>query len=145
LAYSTHLAVKQPRDIKQIENIRSGILARQRLSHDGILNLHDLAIDMPDFLHSIHTLVCVCGQKDIIDEMDRVLLLPSPSHQLLSYDTTFNLGDFYVSVLSFRDVLFKENPVIPAAFILHEQKFQTVHEHFAASCHQPFQKLPTQL
>jgi len=79
--------------------------------------------------------------------MDRVLLLPSLSHQLLSYDTTFNLGDFYVSVLSFRHVLFKENPVIPAAFALHERKFQTVHEHFflkfAASCHQPFQKLYT--
>ena len=39
----SHLAVKQPRDIKQVENIHSGILARQRLSHDGILNLHDLA------------------------------------------------------------------------------------------------------
>jgi len=60
----SHLAVKQPRDIKQVENIHSGILSRQRLSHDGILNLHDLAIDMPDFFHSIHThpdIVCVCG------------------------------------------------------------------------------------
>ena len=45
----SHLSVKQPRDIKQVENFRSGILARQRLSHDGILNLHDLAIDMPHF------------------------------------------------------------------------------------------------
>jgi len=39
----SHLAVKQPRDIVRVENIHSGILARQRLSHDGILNLHDLA------------------------------------------------------------------------------------------------------
>jgi len=43
--------------------------------------------------------------------------------ELLSYDTTFQLGDFYVSVLCFRHTLFKEAPVIPAAFLVHERKF----------------------
>ena len=45
------------------------------------------------------------GHKAMFDEMDRVLLLDSPGAQLLSYNTTFQLGDFYVSVLSFKHVL----------------------------------------
>ena len=68
-------------------------------------DLHELAIDIPSFVHWIKThpdLMCICGEKAILDELDRVLLLDSPSQQLLSYDTTFQLGDFYISVLAFR-------------------------------------------
>jgi len=50
--------------------------------------------------------------------------LKSPSPQLLSDDTTFQLGDFYVSVFTFRHTLFKESPVMPTTFLLHERKFQ---------------------
>lgn len=64
---------------------------------------------------------CICGQKAILD---RVLLLKSPSPQLLSNDTTFQLGDFYVSVFTFCHRLFKESPVMPTTFLLHERKFQ---------------------
>ena len=66
--------------------------------------------------------------------MDRVLLLNSPSAQLLSYDTTFQLGDFYVSVLCFRHTLFKEAPVIPAAFLVHERKFEEHHKELFSVC-----------
>jgi len=36
---------------------------------------------------------------------------------LISYDTTFDLGDFFVSVLVFKHVLFQDGNTIPAAFI----------------------------
>ena len=53
------------------------------------------------------------------------------SEQLyLSYDTTFNLGDFYVSVIVFKHILFKETPLIPLAFVIHDRKFSSVHEIF---------------
>ena len=133
----THLAVKQPRDIKQVKNIISNILAKQRLSHDAIYNLHELATDMPDFIHLICThpdLICVCGHRSILAELDRLLLMNSPSSQLLSYDTTFQLGDFYVSTLSFRHTLFKEAPVMPVCFLIHERKFQACHDHLFATC-----------
>ena len=129
----SHLSVKQPCDIKQVKNIWSQILQKKRLSHNGLYNPHELAIDITEFIHSIHThpdLVCICGHKAMFDEMDRVLLLDSPGAQLLSYDTTFQLGDFYVSVLSFEYVVFKENPVIPVAFMFDERNFQAVHEDF---------------
>ena len=80
-------------------------------------------------------MVCVIGQQALLEELNRVLLLDSPSSQLLSYDTTFQLGDFYISVLCFRHTLFKEAPVIPAAFLLHERKFQEHHKEFFSICH----------
>ena len=63
--------------------------------------------------------MCVCGLQEIVNELDRVLVLDTSS-QLLSYDTTFKLGDFYVSPLIFRHTLFKETPCIPAMFLIHE-------------------------
>ena len=106
---STHLSVKQPPNTEHVKNVQSKVLAKQRLSHDAIYNLHEIAIDIPDFIHVIHTylnFICVCGQKSIFDELDRLLLLDSPSPQV-SYDTTFQLGDFYVPTLAFQHVLFK--------------------------------------
>ena len=53
--------------------------------------------------------------------VDEVLQLQSQS-QLISYDTTFQLGDFYLSPLIFRHTLFTQKPCIPALFLLHERK-----------------------
>ena len=47
--------------------------------------------------------------------------------KILSYDTTFQLGDFYVSSLLFRHSLFSEHPCIPATFLLHERKLTETH------------------
>ena len=87
--------------------------------------------DLPQFVWFIQTypdLLCVCGIEEILDQLDRILLIDSAMPQLLSYDTTFQLGDFYVSSLLFRHVIYKESPIIPALFLIHERKFQSVHE-----------------
>ena len=124
---TSHLSVLQARNSQQVENRRNKKLREQRISHDSLYNLHEIALDMPEFVHKVKTypdMLCKCGHKAILDELDTVLLLQSPSPQLMSYDTMFQLGDFYVSVLTFRHTLFKESPVIPATFLVHERKFQ---------------------
>ena len=134
---TTHLPVLQPRNTQQVKNIRSKLLGKQRLSHDALYNLHELAADLPDFIHTIRThpdLICVCSSKQLLEELDRVLLVQSPIPQLLSYDTTFQLGDFYLSTLAFRHTLFKEAPVIPVAFLIHERKLQACHEELFNIC-----------
>ena len=68
-------------------------------------------------------------EQSLFVELDRVLIIDSPSAQLLLYDMTFQLGDFYVSTLAFTHTLFKEAPVIPVCFLMHERKFEA----FAAS------------
>ena len=40
-------------------------------------------------------------------------------------DTTFNLGNFYLSLLLFRATDFDGDPVIPLAYLLHECKLQS--------------------
>ena len=52
-----HLPVKHPRNTKQAKNIRSSILGQQRLSHDVLYNLHELALDNPEFIHTIFILI----------------------------------------------------------------------------------------
>ena len=70
----------------------------------------------------------------MLNELDCVLLLDSPSCQLLSYDTTFQSGDFYISILSFPHSLFTKSPVMPAAFLLYECKLQAYHAEFFDVC-----------
>lgn len=135
--YPTHVAVKQPRNVTQVRNVRSQVLNKQRLSHDSLYNLHEIAINLSDYVHIIRThpdLICVCGQKGLLDEMDRMLIVNSPLPQLLSYDTTFKLGDFYLSTLAFRHTAFVEAPVIPSCFLLHERKFKACHEEMFKIC-----------
>lgn len=104
---------------------------QRRISQDALYNLHEIAYDLPEFVWVIQTylsLICVCGMQEVLDQLDRLLLVDSPSQQLLSYDTTFQLGYFYVSPLLFRHTLFTESPVLPALFLIHERKFETAHE-----------------
>ena len=64
--------------------------------------------------------------KDMIGELDRVLQLKELG-QLLSYNTTFDLGNFYASPLIFRHAILKENSCIPALFLVYERKLQQTH------------------
>ena len=133
----SHMSTSQPRNIKQVENLRHKVIQEKRITHDSLYNLVEIAIDMPDFVHSLNIhpdLVCVVGQKALLNEFDRVLLLRSPSPQLISYDTTFQLGDFYLSSLCFSHTLFQNSPVIPALFLSHERKFQDHHSEFFTIC-----------
>lgn len=125
--------VLMPRNSKQVKNIQ----AKQRqsfcLTHNALYNLHELAYDLGDFVYKITTfpdLVVICGLKSILFEVDRIIMVKSQHSVLLSYDTTFKLGDFYLSPILFKHVLFVDAPVMPAAFLVHERKFQGVHEEF---------------
>lgn len=128
--------VYTPRNVQQLRNLRFKHLNQTRISQDALYNLHEIAYDIPGFIWKISTfpdLACICGLQEIVDELDRVLVL-DPSSQLLSYDTTFKLGDFYVSPLIFRHTLFKETPCIPAMFLIHERKFAETHQEMFKEC-----------
>jgi len=129
---SLHQPVLVPRNVKQIKNAQAKERQLTRLSHDAIVNLHALAIDLDDYVLQIDTfpdMVVVCGFKELFQQLDNLISLTyCPKPVLLSYDTTFQLGDFYVSALLFRHVLFQSSPVIPAAFLIHDRKYQSAHE-----------------
>ena len=75
-----------------------------RISRDALFNIHATARDSSNkFIHAIHTfpnLFVICGHSLMLDEVEKVdLLYFDTTEQCLSYDTTFQLGDFYVSAL----------------------------------------------
>lgn len=130
-----------PRNIQQLRNLRLKVLNEKHIFHDSLYNLHEIAYDVPGYIWKLSThpdLVCVCALKEILEEMDRVLLLKDDCGQILSYNTTFQLGDFYVRIyIDFCHLLFKEKPSIPAAFLFHERKFTQTHEElFHVMCEQ---------
>ena len=59
-------------------------------------------------------------------------LLEKSNDIFFTYDTTFNLGDFYVTTLVVQLGHFQERPIVPIAFMLHERKYQKLHEEFCA-------------
>lgn len=126
-----HQAVLIPRNSKQVSNMQSLQRQKIRLTHDAIYNLHELTYDIPEFVYKIVTfpdLIIVCGMKSLLRECDRLLSIKMTAPQLLSYDTTFQLGDFYVSALLFRNTLFKSSPVMPIMFVIHERKLKSTHD-----------------
>ena len=127
---TSHEAVSKPRNVKQIQNRKAKVDNEQRLSHDAIFNTHDIAYEEPNYIWHITTypdLVIVAGQKDLLNELDTLTRIKD-EHMLLSYDTTFCLGEFYVSPLLFKHIMFESLPVIPALFLISERKLQEVHE-----------------
>ena len=67
--------------------------------------------------------------QPFLDVMEKVLRL-SHDTVCLHYDTVFNIGDFYLSTVTFRHMLFKKNPVMPFAFFIHSRKFHDNHVDF---------------
>ncbi len=124
-------SILMPRNSEQIRNLQKKDRNKSRISHDAIYNLHEIAYDLGDFVKIIITfpdLIVICGLSEMLNELDSVVKMKSKLPQLVSYDTTFKLGDFYLSPLLVRHTLFSQNPVIPAIFLIHERKFKNIHE-----------------
>ena len=86
-----------------------------RLSHDA---LHELAYDLDGFVAKVVTfpnLLVICGSKNITIEMEKGLVTNFTSSS--TYDTIFQLGDFYLSFILFRHTIFKQAPIVPALFL----------------------------
>lgn len=100
--------------------------------------LHELAYMIPGFSWFISTyldavVVCGCTFKK--------KLLKSGSVALLSYDTTFNLGNVYVSVLMAQSGALGEKPCFPIAFLVHDRKFEDTHKIFFSAFENGYEQL----
>ena len=131
--YSLSNPSLQLRNTRQVVNHKALERQKRRLSHDELYNIHEISYDLDGFVSKIVTypdLVVICGHPQILKEMSNLLLIGNNNGQLFSYDTTFELGDIYVSAFLMRHMLFMGAPVIPVAFLLHERKLESSHEEF---------------
>ena len=94
-----------------------------RLSRDTLYNLHEFACDS-DFIHRIVTypdLSLICYNLSIVELFSSLLSSAADSDKptvTMTNDTTINLGDFYVSVLFFRETDFHPSPIVPLAYFI---------------------------
>ena len=130
---SVHQGILNARDKRQIKNLATIQRKKFRVSHDELYGSLQLAYHINDFVKLMSVfpdIRIILGSKDILSELNTLLTVKSDEPVLLSYDTTFNVGDYFVSVLVFRHVLFKNGVTIPAAFLIHDRKNQRTHDDF---------------
>ena len=122
-----------PRNSEQARNALKAQRNKSRPSRDALFNLHELAYDTT-FVHHITTfpdLEVILYDRQMMHTFQSLLTTSSTDSvptQVVSYDTTFNIGDFYLSVLLFRHTDFESAPVLPLAYMIHERKLQHTHE-----------------
>lgn len=128
------VAVMQPRDCKQVRNTVQNEREKNLPSKDDIIGLHLINEEIPDFIQSMQTLpdfIVIISSKQTCKQFEEVSKLNGCT---IFYDTTFNLGDFYVSALSYKHPLFQGGPVIPLMYHIHHFKKKEVHQEFFRRC-----------
>lgn len=125
-----HVPVLEPRDSKQVRNTVDRERGQRLLSSDDMVGLYLFNEEISNFLRSYQLLPdfsVIFYSDSSISNFQSVCELPQT---ILYYDTTFNLGNFYVSALTYTHPLFMEKPVIPLAYLLHDKKTTAVHSQF---------------
>ena len=108
------------RNIKQVTNAQYNSRQMMRLTKDAMYNLCEIAYKAPHFVKRIATfpdVQVICMDNWMAAEFNKLLQECSPS--MMTYDTTFQLGNFYVSPLLFHHTLLDGSPVIPLGFLIH--------------------------
>lgn len=116
--------VTTPRNQTQVRNFRKEEIRDLRVSHDSFFNTYRFCFQLymnkrkgekEEFIRhfSIHPTILVhLIPQSLLDSLELVLKI-SLDKVVLHYDTVFNIGDYYLSMLMFRHSLFKHNPVVP--------------------------------
>ncbi|XP_053406440.1 uncharacterized protein LOC128559236 [Mercenaria mercenaria] len=125
--------VKTSRNLDQVKNHLYKTRREKRFSNDEIYNLCEISIELENFNKQIDvypTLVCISGLEEIQKEFNELLTFDSGTTIKMYYDTTYKMGQLFVSVLSYQHVLFEGNKIIPVAFVMHERRDSKFHERF---------------
>ena len=124
---SKHPLLALPRNVDQIRYLRKKSEANKSLCHDEIYNLHQLAYEEDGFIREIVTYpdsICVVGSTFMVNEVKKLI---KERDIVLSYDTTFSVGQCYISPLLFKHTDFIEDPVVAVLFLIHERKLTSSH------------------
>ena len=125
--------VANPRNAGQIRNVTKTVRKKNGISHDQLYNVIQLSYHLQDFLKELTIfpdLCCIVAVDDILNDLNKALIVKSDEPLLVSYDTTFDLGDFFVSVLVYKHVMFQRGNIIPVAFMIHDRRSGELHDRF---------------
>ena len=119
------------RNLKQLQNAKHYVNKNKRIHLDEIAALHIIHTDLK-FVKTIVTapdLSVIAYDDDLVQELNDMMTV-NDGASLASYDTTFNVGDFFLSVLLIKHHLLKSEPVVPVLYMFHDRKFESTHLDF---------------
>ncbi|CAG7818361.1 unnamed protein product [Allacma fusca] len=121
-----------PTSKKQVYNISTEIAKSRK--QDDLFNLYDLSVHSHGFVHLLdlaNGLKVVLGISPLLDHVERLYSVNDFIY--FYYDTTYSLGDYFVSILSLEHRHFRSKrdngyPTIFVAALLHEFTDHSVHK-----------------
>ena len=121
-----------PRNIKQVQNFQANRRQKFRLDRDSFFNLHYSATTSKfvKFIQTYPDFICIMHLDPLVAKIMGLIDRPDLGSFGLQYDTTFNLGDVYVSVLIMRYLEFEQEPLQPFVLMMHDKKTKKVHHTF---------------
>lgn len=134
--YANLEPVSMVRDTKQVKNFRTMENIARRLDLDEVAAICLMAsVELGEFVKQIQvfpSLQVLLADTSVL-EFAKLILKESWYNdslpQLLNYDTTFNLGDTYVSVLIMRNIFMEKDPLFPVVYLLHDFKTEEAHKY----------------
>lgn len=128
-------ATCKSRNKEQVRNVLKSVRGINKLTHDEQYNFYLIAAHLGDYVRYIQTwldLNVILFYTKLVENLRECLLLPDCIHGgfALQYDITFNIGNFYVSCLTFRCIIFEISPTISLGFLTYEQKFRKDDKYF---------------
>ena len=121
-----------PRDQKQVRNAQQNLRAEKRLTQDSLYNLlaETSATGFIKRLMVHEDAMMFCYEENLLEKFKAVIDREDLPAQCISYDTTYKLGDFYVSFLVFRETEFIEMSCIPVIYLIYERRIDETHDFF---------------
>lgn len=119
--------VDASRGKEQVRNVQKQRSENSRISQDALYNVLLLQMELEKhvtFLQVVPDVVLFGYHDGLLSMLNSLILRQDLEPQSLSYDTTFKMGDFYVSVLVFALTEFEETSIAPVANMIQERKFQ---------------------
>ena len=94
-----HNAISKPSNVRQYHNAKATKQKEICLTRNTIYNTYESAYkgELIHFLFTYPDLCVASGDVEMVKELITVIQLRDYDLLLRSYDTTFNLGEFYVS------------------------------------------------
>jgi hypothetical protein len=119
-------ATNVPKDVKQVANVQFQRRLKSELSSNGIWNLIHV-MDYTNFAKRLaidkENLMIFCFQDSLLDKLKCVIKRKDLRPKQFLYDTTFLLGDFYLSFLVFCDTELSSIPAIPCIFLYKKENY----------------------
>ncbi|CAF1106253.1 unnamed protein product, partial [Didymodactylos carnosus] len=127
--------LSMPRNIEQIRNVKRRLARRLVASADEISELYRFARETPNFItrftlipHAIAVAFC----QESVNEFNELLDIEpqtSKSRVLITFDSSFNINNFYITCVYYRHIAFHEEPCILLGCALHNRKTDEVYDY----------------